>query len=110
MQTPCCVREWKLDFLCQTPPSKLISTLAIESGASRGLRTMGIFVDLNKEVDRQEKLTGRTLGENEILQLRYNAVMREAAKIQGAAAAASGSAEAQSKALAREVNELSEVI
>src|SRR5712692_3946230 len=41
--------------------------MAIESGASRGLRTMGIFVDLNKEVDRQEKLTGRTLGENEIL-------------------------------------------
>src|SRR6266852_1215001 len=37
--------------------------MAIESGASRGLRTMGIFVDLNKEVDRQEKLTGRTLGE-----------------------------------------------
>jgi hypothetical protein len=31
--------------------------MAIESGAARGLRTMGIFVDLNKEVDRQEKLT-----------------------------------------------------
>ena len=30
--------------------------MAIESGASRGLRTMGIFVDLDKEVDRQEKL------------------------------------------------------
>ena len=84
--------------------------MAIESGASRGLRTMGIFVDLNKEVERQEKLTGKTLDENEIRQLRYNAVMREAAKIQGAAAAASGSAEAQSKALAREVNELREVI
>lgn len=84
--------------------------MSIESGASRGLRTMGIFVDLNKEVERQEKLTGKTLGENEILQLRYNAVMREAAKIQGAAAAASGSAEAQSKALAREVNELREAI
>ena len=40
--------------------------MAIESGASRGLRTMGIFVDLNKEVDRQEKLTGRTLDENEV--------------------------------------------
>ena len=35
--------------------------MAIESGASRGLRTMGIFVELNKEVDRQEKFTGRTL-------------------------------------------------
>src|SRR5450759_1695563 len=50
--------------------------LAIESGASRGLRTMGIFVDLNKEVARKEKLTGRTLDENEVRQLRYNAVMR----------------------------------
>jgi len=84
--------------------------LAIESGASRGLRTMGIFVDLNKEVDRQEKLTGKTLGENEVLQLRYNAVMREAAKIQGAHAAATGSAEEQSAALAREVNELKEAV
>jgi hypothetical protein len=84
--------------------------MAIESGASRGLRTMGIFVDLNKEVDRQEKLTGRTLDENEVRQLRYSAVMREAAKIQGAAAAATGSAEAQSAALAREVNELKEAV
>jgi len=84
--------------------------MAIESGASRGLRTMGIFVDLNKEVDRQEKLTGRTLDENEVRQLRYNAVMREAAKVQGAAAAATGSAEAQSAALAREVNELKEAV
>ena len=84
--------------------------MAIESGASRALRTMGIFVDLNKEVDRQEKLTGRTLDENEVRQLRYNAVMREAAKVQGAAAAATGSAEAQSAALAREVTELKEAV
>ena len=87
--------------------------MAIESGASRGLRTMGIFVDLNKEVDRQEKLTGKTLDENEVTQLRCNSVMKEAAKGEayggGVAAAASGSAEAQSKALAREVNELREV-
>ena len=61
-------------------------------------------VDLKKEVERQEKLTGKPLDENEVTQLRYNAVMKEAAKIQGAAAAA------QSKALAREVNELREVI
>ena len=67
-------------------------------------------MDLKKEVERQEKLTGKTLGENEVTQLRYNAVMNDAAKIQGVAAAASGSAEAQSKALAREVNELREVI
>ena len=80
--------------------------LAIESGASRGLRTMGIFIDLNKEVDRQQKLTGKSLSENEVLELRYNAVMREATKIQGAHAAATGSAEAQSAALSREVQEL----
>ena len=49
---------------------------AIESGASCGLRTMGPFVDLTKEVQRQEKLTGKTLDENVILQLRYNTVMR----------------------------------
>ncbi len=83
---------------------------AIESGASRGLRTLGPLVDLKKEVQRQEKLTGKTLDENVILQLRYNAVMREAAKIQGAAVAASGSAAAQSKALVRKVNELREAI
>jgi hypothetical protein len=71
--------------------------MAIESGASRGIRTMRIFVNLNKEVDRQEKLTGRTLDENEVWQLRYNAVMREAAKIQGAAAAATGCAEARDR-------------
>jgi hypothetical protein len=45
--------------------------MAIESGASRGLRTRGLFVDLNKEVDRQKKLTGKTLDGNEIGQLRY---------------------------------------
>lgn len=50
--------------------------MAIESGASRGLRTMGIFVDLKKEVERPEKLTGKTLDEK-VLQLRYIAVMRE---------------------------------
>ena len=42
---------------------------------------MGLFVDLKKEVERQGKLTGKTLDENEILQLRYNAVMREAADL-----------------------------
>jgi hypothetical protein len=47
--------------------------MSIESGASRGLRTLGLFVDLNKEVDRQKKLTGKTLDENEIRQLRHSA-------------------------------------
>jgi predicted nucleic acid-binding Zn-ribbon protein len=93
-------------------PAEAIEKLlmAVESGASRGLRTMGMFVDLNKEVERQEKLTGKTLNEKEVIQLRLNAVEREAAKIQGAAAAAAGSAEAQFSALRRETNELKEAV
>ena len=67
-------------------------------------------MDLKKEVERQEKLTGKTFDENEVLQLRYNTVMREAAKIQGAAAASSVSAKAHSKALVGEVNGRREAI
>ena len=84
--------------------------LGIESGASRGLRTMGIFVDFNKEVQIQELRLGKTLSENEVKQVRYNAVIREAAKIQGAHAAASGEAEAQVKKFHREITELREAI
>jgi hypothetical protein len=84
--------------------------LAIESGASRGLRTMGIFVDMNKEVQIQELLTGKTFSENEVRQIRYNAVMREAVKVKGAAAAASESVEAQEKKMALEIEELKESI
>ena len=84
--------------------------LAIESGASRGLRTMGLFVDLNKDIERQQKLTGRAVSESETLQIRYNAVMRAAIGIQGAAAAASGSAETQYKAMQREINALREAV
>ena len=76
-----------------------------------GLRTMGIFVDLNREVDRQEMLAGRALYENEVRQLRYNAVMRESAKIQDAAAAATGSAEERDrleKRLPEQVDNLEE--
>src|ERR1039458_8430141 len=46
--------------------------MVIESGASRGLRTTGIFVDLSKEVDRQGKVTGKKPDENEVRQLRYS--------------------------------------
>ena len=80
--------------------------MAIESGASRGLRTLGLYVDLNKDVQIEELKLGRTLSENETKTIRYNAVMREAAKIHGAGAAAAGTAEAQSKKLAREIDEL----
>jgi hypothetical protein len=84
--------------------------LAIESGASRGLRTMGIFVELQKEVRLRELQLGRTLEESEVKQIRYNAVMREAAKITGAHGAAASTAEAQMHALGREVNELREAV
>jgi hypothetical protein len=84
--------------------------LAIETGASRGLRTMSIFVDLQKEVQVEELKRGHTLSETEAKQVRYNAIMREAANIQGAAAGASGQAETQMAALSREVNDLREAV
>ena len=51
------------------------------------LLTMGRFVDLKQQVEWKEKLRGKTLDEDETLQFRYNVVMREAAKIHGAAPA-----------------------
>ncbi len=84
--------------------------LAIEGGYARGLRSMGIFVDLQKEITIRELQLGRTLSENEQKQVRYNAIMREAAKVQGAHAAAAESADAQMKALGRDVTGLREAL
>lgn len=70
---------------------------------------MGMFVDLNKEVQRQELLTGKTLDENEVRQLRYNAVMREAAK-DGCARRSVRRGGIAVKALGREVTELKEAV
>ncbi len=84
--------------------------LAIESGASRGLRTLGLFVDFQKEAQIAQLQLGRSLTETEEKQLRYNAVMREGAKIQGAHAAASQTVEGQLGALRREFNNLREDI
>jgi len=84
--------------------------LSIESGASRGLRTLGLFVDFQKEVLIQELKLGRSLTDAEEKQVRYNAVMREGAKIQGAHAAASQTVEGQLGALRREFNNLREDI
>ena len=69
--------------------------LAIESGASRGLRTLGLFVDFQKKTQIAELQLGRALTETEEKQIRYNAVMREGTKIQGAHAAASQTVEGQ---------------
>jgi hypothetical protein len=84
--------------------------MAIESGASRGLRTLGLFVDFQKESQIAELQLGRALTETEEKQLRYNAVIREGAKIQGAHAAASQTVEGQLGALRREFNNLREDI
>jgi hypothetical protein len=84
--------------------------MAIESGASRGLRTLGLFVDFQKETQIAQLQLGRALTETEEKQIRYNAVMREGAKIQGAHAAASQTVEGQLSALRREFNNLREDI
>src|SRR5579884_655393 len=84
--------------------------MAIESGASRGLRTLGLFVDFQKEAQIAQLRMGRALTEVEEKQIRLNAVMREGAKIQGAHAAASQTAEGQLGALRREFNNLLEDI
>jgi hypothetical protein len=84
--------------------------MAIESGASRGLRTLGLFVDFQKEAQIAQLQLGRALTETEEKQLRYNAVIREGAKIQGAHAAASQTVEGQLSALRREFNNLREDI
>jgi hypothetical protein len=84
--------------------------MAIESGASRGLRTLGLFVDFQREAQIAQLQLGRALTETEEKQIRYNAVMREGAKIQGAHAAASQTVEGQLGALRREFNNLREDI
>jgi len=83
---------------------------AIESGASRALRALGLFVDFQKETQIAQLQLGRALTETEEKQIRYNAVMREGAKIQGAHAAASQTVEGQLGALRREFNNLREDI
>ncbi len=87
--------------------------LAIETGQSRGLRTLSLFPDLAKaeQVARLEaQLHGKTLDENEVKQIRYNAIVEAAKKIQDANSAAAGTASGQMKALGREVEELKDDI
>ena len=87
--------------------------LAIETGQSRGLRTLSLFPDLAKaeEVARlQAELHGKTLSENEVKQIRYNAIVEASKKIQDANAAAAGTVAGQMKAMGREVEELKDDI
>ncbi len=83
---------------------------AIEFGNARALRAVGMRLDFEKEITIAELTLGKTLSDNEKVQIRYNAVMREAAKIQGAGAAASKEAESMMKALGREVKDLREAV
>src|ERR1019366_8122279 len=83
---------------------------SIEFGNARGLRAAGIRVDFTRAQQIAELQLGRTLTDNEVVTLRYNAVMKAAANLHDAAAAAAGSLETQTQALAREVNELREAI
>jgi hypothetical protein len=80
--------------------------LAIETGQSRGLRTMSLFVDLEKAVQIEQLKRGRTLTDLEAKQVRYNAVMRAATEIQGAAAAKAESVDGQMEKLSRELKDL----
>lgn len=81
---------------------------AIESGYSRGLRTLGIFVNFEREALAEQLRLGRALTEAEEKQVRYNAVLREGAKIQGAHAAVVGTASGQLEQLRREFQNLRE--
>ncbi|MGB9611494.1 MAG: hypothetical protein ACPL7M_11030, partial [Bryobacteraceae bacterium] len=83
---------------------------AIESGYSRGLRTLGIFVNFEREALAEQLRLGRALTEAEEKQVRYNAIVREGAKIQGAHAAVMQTAEGQLGALRREWQNLREEI
>ena len=85
--------------------------LAIETGQSRGLRSMSLFPDLAKaeEVARlQAELHGKTLTDLEVKQVRYNAIVEASKTIQGSAAEAAGTFDGQMKKLSREMKDLKE--
>jgi hypothetical protein len=85
--------------------------LAIETGQSRGLRTLSLFPDLAKaeQVARlQAELHGKTLTDNEVKQVRYNAIVEAAVATQGAAAAAAGTFDGQMAKLSRDMKDLKE--
>ncbi|HOQ46763.1 MAG TPA: hypothetical protein PK157_15700 [Bryobacteraceae bacterium] len=84
--------------------------MAIESGYSRGLRSLGLFVNFEREALAEQLRLGRALTEAEEKQVRYNAIMREGAKIQGAHAAVMQTAAGQLGALQREFQRLREQI
>jgi hypothetical protein len=83
--------------------------MAIETGQSRGLRTLNLFPDLAKAeqvATLQAQLHGKTLSELEVKQVRYNAIVEAAVSIQGSAAAQAGTFDGQMKKLDREMKDL----
>jgi hypothetical protein len=85
--------------------------LAIETGQSRGLRTLSLFPDLAKAEQTarlQAQLHGKTLSDNEVLMIRYNAIAEAATKIQGAAGDEAKTVAGQMKQLGRDVVDLRE--
>jgi len=85
--------------------------LAIETGQSRGLRSLSLFPDLAKaeQVARLEaQLHGKTLSDLEAKQVRYNAIVQAAISIQGSAAAQAGTFDGEMKKLSREMKDLKE--
>ena len=85
--------------------------LAIETGQSRGLRTMSLFPKMAEaeEIARlQAQLHGKTLSDLEVKQVRYNAIVEAATTIQGSAAEAAGTFDGQMKQLSRELKDLKE--
>ena len=79
---------------------------AVEMGNERALKQLGIKVQFDKQIELAELKLGKTLSENEKVQLRYNAVMQAGAAIQGTAAAAAGTAESQMSRLQQEIRDL----
>ncbi len=84
--------------------------LAVETGQSRGLRTMSIFVDLEKAVRMEELKRNRELTDLEVKQVRYNAVMKAATEIQGSSAKAAGTVAGQMDQLKRDVADLKDEV
>ena len=85
--------------------------LAIETGQSRGLRSLSLFPDLAKAEETarlQAQLHGKTISENEIKQVRYNAIVEAARTIQGSAAEAAGTFDGQMAKLSRDMKDLKE--
>ncbi len=83
---------------------------AIEFGNARALRSAGLRVDFERAIQLEELKLGRTLKDNEKVQVRYNEVVKAGAAIQGAHAGAAKEAETQMKALSREIHELKEAV